>query len=82
MASSDALRLKILRFAHSEYPRWVDRDYLLRLLRNVAADEVDREVFYLAEKSLVRLGKALGFPWTELQITATGIDVTEGKREL
>lgn len=82
MASSDALRMRILDVAHSEYPKWAPRDFVLRVVKNTAADEIDREVFYLQERHLVRLGKEFGKPWTELQITADGIDVIEGKREI
>ena len=85
MASSDALRMHILRIAHSEYPRWVVRDFIVRTIQNVVPDEIDREVHYLEEKSLVRIvkgGLGMGQLWDSLQITANGIDVVEGKRSL
>jgi hypothetical protein len=75
--------MNILRIAHSEYPRWVVREFILRTIQNVVAHEIDREVHYLEERSLIRIGKGgIGYPWAQLRITADGIDVVEGKRSL
>ncbi len=82
MATQDALRFSILRAAYTEYPKWVDREFLLRVVKNVVAEELDRQVFYLEEKGAIRVNKAIGQPWTELQITAAGIDVIDGKVKL
>ena len=81
MATSDAIRRKILEAANAEAPDWLPRSLLLQVLKNVAESEIDREVYYLEEKGYLRHRAEGGThkPWMEIQITANGIDVVDGK---
>ena len=81
MATSEAIRMKILEAANAEAPDWLPRSLLLLVLKNVAESEIDREVYYLEEKGCLRHRSEGGThkPWMEIQITANGIDVVDGK---
>jgi len=53
-------------------------------LKSVTENEIDSEVYYLEEKGYLRHRAEGGThkPWMEIQITADGIDVVDGKRPL
>jgi len=84
VATSEAIRKKILEAANAEAPDWLPRSLLLQVLKGMAESEIDREVYYLEEKGCLRHRGEAGSrkPWTEIQITANGIDVVDGKTPL
>jgi hypothetical protein len=71
----EKLRRKILDAANAKAPEWLSRNSLIEALKGTSEDEMDHEVYYLEEKKCLRHRNEAGShkPWTEIQITAEGI---------
>ena len=87
-ARNEVLRTRILRMAKAAYPNWILKPVLFTTLErnHVETDlhELDFNVHYLVEKSLLRLERIKQENDAEtwrVQLTARGIDFLEGRFE-